>query len=159
MKKITFILIALITGTTFAQGSDTGTATVNAEIVSTINISNGTNLDFGRMATPTADTEITVGTDGVRGTVTGVTIPGGTVSAAAFTVNAASGYTYSIAIPTISLTGNGTAMPIIFTHDGGTTATGTGADQTLNVGGTLTVGADQVAGAYTGTVIVTVAYN
>lgn len=159
MKKITFILIALITGTTFAQSSD-GTASVDANIVSPITISDGTsNLDFGNIATPDASTDIVVSSAGTRTAVTGVTIPGGTVSAAAFSVNAADGYNYTISIPTINLTGTGVAMPVTFTHDGGTTPVGSGSAQTLNVGGTLKVGALQAGGAYTGTVTVTVAYE
>jgi len=160
MKKITFILFAFIGGTTFAQSAD-GTATVNAEIVSPITISNSSsNLDFGNIATPDADTDIVVSTAGSRTAVTGVTIPGGTVSAAIFTVNAANNYGYTISIPDIDLKLAGeTDMPVSFTSSLGGTSTGTGADQTLNVGGTLTVGASQGAGAYTGTVTVTVAYE
>ncbi len=160
MKKITFILFALIAGTTFAQSAD-GTATVNAEIVSPITISNSSSiLDFGNIATPDADTDIVVSTAGTRTAVAGITIPGGTVSAATFTVKAASGYGYSISIPGIDLIRTGEAdMPVSFTSSLGETNTGTGADQTLNVGGTLTVGASQGAGAYTGTATVTVAYE
>lgn len=169
MKKITFILIALITGTTFAQ-DDSATAPVNANIVSPITITSGTTgLDFGNIATPDAATDITVSNSGERTAVNGVTIPGGTVSAAGFTVNAALDYAYTISIPTIDLTsavaGSGADMPVIFTHsgavnaEGNNAAKGTGVDQTLNVGGTLKVGAGQAAGAYAGTVKVTVAYE
>ncbi len=160
MKKITFILIALITGTTFAQSAE-GTATVNAAIVSPITISNSSsNLDFGNIATPDAATDIVVSTAGTRTAVAGVTIPGGTISAASFTINAANTYGYTISIPAIDLKRAGEAdMSVSFSSSLGATSTGTGADQTLNVGGTLTVGASQGAGAYTGTATVTVAYQ
>lgn len=161
MKKITFILIALITGTTFAQ-NDAADAAVDANIVSPITIAPGaTGLDFGDIATPDAATDITVSNAGERTAVAGVTIPGGTVTNAVFTINAALNYAYTIDIPAISLTavgaGAGANMAVAFTHDG--VPTGTGADQTLNVGGTLKVAAAQAAGAYEGIVKVTVAYQ
>ncbi len=51
MKKITFILLALISGTAFAQNSADGTATVNAVIVqSNYYISKQGVLNFGTFA-------------------------------------------------------------------------------------------------------------
>ena len=71
MKKITFILLALIGGTSFAQSAD-ATATVNATLVSPITISNSTsNLDFGNIAAPTTSTDIIVSTAGSRTAVSG----------------------------------------------------------------------------------------
>jgi hypothetical protein len=49
MKKITFILFALIAGTSFAQNSRLKLkALVNAEIVSPITIEKAIDLNFGR---------------------------------------------------------------------------------------------------------------
>ncbi len=161
MKKITFMLFALIAGTTFAQSAD-ATAAVNAAIVSPITISNtgASALDFGNLASPSAATDIVVSTAGVRTAVSGVTIPGTTSTAAAFSVVAENGYSYSVSIPDIVLTGTGGAdMAVTFAHDAGATPAGTGSAQAINVGGTLTVNANQVATSYTGTATVTVAYE
>ncbi len=161
MKKITFILFALIAGTAFAQNA-VATAPVNAAIVSPITITHTgtTKLEFGNIASPSSATDIVVSNAGIRTAVAGVTVPGTTSSAAAFEINAASGYNYSITIPAIVLTGTGANMGIVFTQDRLSTAnSGSGIGQALNVGGTLTVGAGQTAGAYTGTVEVTVAYE
>ncbi len=161
MKKITFILFALIAGTTFAQEA-VGTATVNAAIVSPITITNtgSSKLEFGNIASPDAITDITVSNSGVRTVVQGVTIPGTASSAAIFGINAALNYKYSISIPDIELTGSGDPMGVVFTQDRLSTANiGSGALQALYVGGTLKVGASQGPGAYTGTVKVTVAYE
>ncbi len=166
MKKITFILLALIAGTGFAQNAAeaTGTATVNAEIVTPITIADGTDLNFGSIVAAEGG-NVRVNTAGTRTFSNNNmdVITAATITAASFTVNAANTYSYSISIPSILLTGAGTDMPVSFTHDlGGETdgnATGTGEDQTLLVGGLLTVAASQTEGEYTGTVTVTVAYE
>lgn len=161
MKKITFVLFTLIAGTTFAQSAD-ATAVVNAKIVSPITISNSgaSALDFGNLASPAAATDIVVSTTGIRTDVAGVTIPGTTTTAASFSVVAENGYTYTVSIPDIELTGTGGAnMAVTFVHDAGVTPSGTGVAQTINVGGTLTVNPSQVATSYTGTATVTVAYE
>ncbi|HSI68938.1 MAG TPA: hypothetical protein VK941_01810, partial [Gillisia sp.] len=52
MKKITFILFALIAGSTFAQSNANATATVSAEIVAPIGIeADGNALNFGTFTT------------------------------------------------------------------------------------------------------------
>ena len=164
MKKITFILFALIAGTTFGQNSATasGTATVNAKIVSPISITDGTDLNFGRIIGNTAGGTVTVATNSDRTADNNdLLAPSTTVQAASFTVKAAEGYNYKITIPTIDLTGPGAvAMPVIFTSSLGTVnVLGTGANQTLRVGGALTVNSGQAEGDYSGTVNVTVAYE
>ena len=162
MKKITFILFALITGTTFAQDTATATSTVNAEIISPISIENGSELDFGRIIGNAAGGTVTVSTAGDRTTTNSdLLAPSTTVKAASFDVKAADTYNYSIAIPTIDLTfTGGDNMPVTFDSSlGNANVVGTGAVQTLNVGGVLTVNADQAEGAYAGTVEVTVAYE
>ncbi len=169
MKKITFILLALIAGTGFGQtdGSASGTATVNAEIVTPIAIADGTDLNFGSIVAAEGG-NVRVNTEGTRTfsnpdmNVTTAT----TISAASFNVIAADTYSYSISIPSINLVdaaGVGVDMPVSFTQDleGETdgNATGTGSAQELLVGGLLTVAAGQTEGEYTGTVTVTVAYE
>jgi len=163
MKKITFILFALITGTTFAQNAatDSGTATVNAEIVSPISITDGTDLNFGRIIGNTSGGTVTVATDNERtASNDDLLAPSTDVQAASFTVKAAYGYNYKITIPSIELTGAGDVMPVEFTSSlGNTNVQGSGADQILNVGGKITVNSSQAEGDYTGTVEVTVAYE
>ena len=166
MKKITFILFALIAGTTFAQDA-TGTADVNALIVTPIAITDGSDLNFGSIVAAGGG-NVRVNTAGTRTfsnndmNVETAT----TISAASFNVTAADTYSYSISIPPTVLkdaASVGVDMPVSFTHDlGGLTdgtATGTGSAQELLVGGLLTVAAGQTEGAYTGTVTVTVAYE
>ena len=176
MKKITFILFALIAGTAFGQSSADGNATVNALVVSPISVTQGTNLEFGRIIGNANGGIITVSTADQRtdNSNNALLAPSTTVQAASFTVKAANTYNYSITIPSIELLGAGTPMPVTFTSSLGSASTdtegnvtagvytglaGTGADQALKVGGALTVNPNQAEGAYTGTVKVTVAYE
>ena len=173
MKKITFILFALITGTTFAQvtqnaATATTTAPVNAEIVSPIKIANVNPLDFGRIIGNTAGGTVSIAASaaGTRTALVNTDLlagTGNTPSAASFDITAASGYSYSVDLSasTANLSGTGDNMPISFNHNllaaanpgGGATAT------VLYVGGDLTVNGGQLEGAYTGEVSVTVTYE
>lgn len=86
-------------------------------------------------------------------------------TAASFEVTAADGFSYSISIPAITLTEtiSSSTMDVSFTHDVDGdidgNATGTGAAQTLYVGGLLDVASGQTAGVYKGDVEVTVSYE
>lgn len=166
MKKVTFFLFALATSVSFAQA--TATATVNAEIVSPISITDGSALNFGSINGIATGGKVRVNTEGTR-TFSNPDMEMATATsptAAAFGVTAAEGYVYNIFIPATTLTGadNSEEMTISFVHDldgspSDGTGTGTGASQELRVGGLLDVADNQAADEYTGTVSVTVAYQ
>jgi len=158
------MLCALIAGTTFTQAqSDSGTADVNAVIVSPIAIADGTALNFGTINGSATGGDVTVTNGGNRSftnadmDITSAT----TITAATFDITAADTYSYSISIPDTKLTGAGTDMDVTFTHSrkGSTLRVGDGLAQELRVGGTLTVNDAQAEGDYEGTVTVTVAYE
>ncbi|MBO2545206.1 DUF4402 domain-containing protein [Salegentibacter sp. BDJ18] len=164
MKKITFILLlSLISGTAFAQVSEsTASATANAaaDIVSPIAIESSQDLNFGKVANNAAGT-VVVATDSDISTSTLSQIGSITPTAASFNVTAADGFSYSIALPeSVDLT-NGTVNITVdgFNHDAEGNTTGTGSEQTVGVGATLNVAANQGTGNYTGTFDVTVTYE
>ncbi|SDR80056.1 DUF4402 domain-containing protein [Gramella sp. MAR_2010_147] len=161
MKKITLLALLAVTGISFAQTD--GTADVNAEIVSPIEINDGTALNFGSINGTATGGDVTVKTDGNRvfGNTDMEITSTTTVTAAQFSITAGNGVSYDISIPSTVLTGAGTDMNLVFAHDrtGPAERIGSGAAQELNVGGTLTVNDAQAAGAYEGTVTVTVNYN
>jgi len=162
MKKITFILFALIAGTTFAQNTDNATAAVNAEIVETIGITSANALNFGQftnstslatvviapLATPTrvfSDTDMEIGALSTFGVPT-------------FTVTKDADAVYGIVLTDTDPTDGTTALVLDnLTHslasDGGNTAA------SFTVGGTLHVPAGSTVGAYVGEVSVTVTYD
>ncbi|HSM62882.1 MAG TPA: DUF4402 domain-containing protein, partial [Gillisia sp.] len=91
MKKITFILFALIAGTTFAQNTANDAAITTAEIVSPLSITKNRALNFGRIIGGTAGggTVTIAATDaGARTIPDALDAPLGTVSSAKFTITA-----------------------------------------------------------------------
>jgi spore coat protein U-like protein len=152
----------------FAANSTTASA--SATVLTPINVSKSTDLNFGKFIA-TAVGSVTVSTSGAR-TFSGVTLATGiTPTAASFSITGEPNATYTIDTTgtSTSLTNGANTMPLAIYTDltggnatSGTVASGTlsaGGAQTLYVGGQLTVGATQVAGAYTGTIAVAVNYN
>jgi hypothetical protein len=170
MKKITFILLALIAGTAFAQNTATGQATVGAEIIKPITITKDADLNFGRLIGDANGGVVNVAAlDNARtsGNADLLDPSSSIATAAQFTINAANNTSYSINIPsTIQISGGGsTNMDIVLNPllDGTALSAGNesanGSNQTLKVGGDLTLGTNQTEGSYTGTFDVTVTYE
>ena len=164
--KFFTLSVAIFAFSTISFGQATGTAQAAANIVTPISITKNVDLNFGNIAA--AGTAFTVVLDeesglrtsnGGTGTLPSVT---GTVTAAQFTVSGLSGATYAVTLPSsIIITYGGTNEMTVngFESNSNSTYTLTEGSDTFNVGATLNVGANQVAGAYTGNFNVTVNYN
>jgi len=147
-----------------AHAQASATANGSATLVPAISLVNTTGLQFGLIVGGPGGT-VAVGTDGTR-TASGpslMTNAGYPVTAAAFTVSGLANQGYSITLPsTATLTGPGAATMTIGSFVSNPSATGTiggGGTQTLLVGATLTIGASQAVGDYTGSFSVTVNYQ
>jgi hypothetical protein len=150
-------------------------ATINASssstVVSPIAITKAADLAFGAFAAGSTSGTVTVSPDGSRsfgGGALGVGTQSGAITAAQFNVTGQSGFTYSISVTGTALTSGSDTMafaPISAltanTATSGTVSSGTltGGTQTIFVGGSLTVAANQAPGTYSGTVTATVDYN
>jgi hypothetical protein len=91
----------------------------------------------------------------------GITIVPGGSNAAVFTVHSTAAGSYSvstIAAVNLTRTGGSEIMPVTFTHSAPGTFDASG-NNTLYVGGSLTVSATQVPGSYVGTYDVTVNHD
>jgi hypothetical protein len=151
------------------QNTATASATpAGATIAAAITIVHTAHLNFGQIVAGTGagTVEQTPAASPTR-TATGCTLGNTTgMSPATFSVGGEPNATYAITLPddddvTIDDAGAGDPMAITAwtsSPSGTGTLSGAGA-QTLYVGGTLNVGAAQVAGVYTGTFDVTVTYN
>ena len=145
------------TGSAAFATDQTGNA--SAQIQTAITITEDTQMDFGIIAVDTSGGTVTISSAGA------VSGPGtysfsGSPAAGTFTASGDASTAVTISFTNGSLTGPGTAMTLNnFTHDAGgsPTTNGTG-DLTFNVGADLVVGANQTAGAYSGTYTVTVNY-
>jgi hypothetical protein len=161
---VAFIAAALLAATTAHAATTTGNAA--ADVVAPLTLFNTAPLSFGTLVPSATPGTATVSITGVRSTTGGVTAAGGTVSAASFT--GMTGEAPPVVkvggpAPTITLTrvGGGATMTVSnFVVEGGTGARNVGKNAvfTFRVGGQLNVGANQLAGTYTGTFNVTVDY-
>ena len=145
------------------------TANANANVVTPIAIVNAADLVFGSFA-PGAGGTVTISNSGVRSASGALLMTGAPATAARFNITGQASTTYAITHGgTAVLTSGANTMALAKTSDltganvtSGNDAAGTldgGGTQSLFVGGTLTVGAAQAPGLYTGTVIATVDYN
>ena len=166
MKKI-FVLIILFSGimaSSFAQVTIPASAT--AKIVTPITINKILDMSFGNIAVnPTAPggtVTLPASSPATRTFTGGISFPTVTdvVQAAKFTVNGEGTSAYSIAIPgTITITSGSNNMTIVPVSNPSGSGALVGGTQDIYVGGTLTVGATQPVGVYTGTFNLTVNYN
>lgn len=150
-----------------AKSQVSATANATAEIVAPIAIAVNTNLDFGRIIRSAAPGTVDIATDGTPTYNGGVAAGAGgaTITAATFDVSGTAGYTYAITAPlaadVITLTdGTNTMTVTSFVRDpaGDGTLDGSG-NETINIGGTLSVAAGQATGTYTNTTDLTVTVN
>jgi hypothetical protein len=166
MKKITFILFALIAGTTFAQNNATASdVNAQAQIVSPLTITASSALNFGQIARTTAGGTVILKTDAsVDATSTADYISASTTTVPTFSITGESGSSYVVTVPSTDITltrdsGSETMMVNTFT----TSLTGNegtiGTDDSFTVGATLNVGSTQAVGVYKGTFDVSVDYN
>ena len=150
----------------FGQDTSTGTANAGANIITPISIVKVTDINFGDLV-PSATTAVTVVMD-QTGSITSdaqyfLANSSTPRTAASFTISGAAGHAYKINCPTtIALEGPGDDMTLTFNASlaiDGTPLTLTGGTQTLNLGGSLALAANQTAGAYSKEFNVTVAYE
>lgn len=149
---------------TSASAAATATATATAEVLSSLTLTADSALDFGLIAPNTGGT-VTVNANSTV-SQTGSLISTGTRAPAGFTVTGSNGATVVLTLPSapVSLTRSGGTETMSL---GGFNSNPVGAFQlspttgqaNFNVGGTLTVGANQVAGVYNGTFNVSVEYQ
>ncbi len=168
LHKLLILAVAMtgISTASFAQTDvKTATVTASATIITPITITKTQDLNFGNVVSTTAGGTVVLSPAGVR-TEAGVQLPAatGTVTAASFTVTGQDGYAYAVTLPTTAYsitTGTGSATEVMsltaFTSN--TTGTLTGGTQTLNVGATLNVVANQNAGTYIGATPFNVSVN
>ena len=156
------VFAAAAFGSTAAQAA-TADADARATILAALTVTNATDLDFGTIAV-NGGGSVTVTNAGVRAATTGGTVsPAGVAAAASFAIVGAPGSNILITVPASVILDHATttdSMSASLTTNAPTVAHPlVGGAEIFNVGGTLTVAAGQVAGAYTGTFAVTVEYQ
>ena len=163
MKNLSRVIaaaaIALVASYQNGQAAS-ASASASATVIAAIAVSKTADMNFGSVVPTSSAANVALSS---AGAVTSTLTTTGAHSAAAFSVTGGNNETYAITLPTTASLSDGASHTMTvdtFTSSVGTgttlSGTGTGA---FNVGATLHVGANQVAGAYTGTFNVTVVYN
>jgi hypothetical protein len=175
MKKAIVLFSALFLMTLVAQnvnaqpftGQKTATSATEATIITPIAITKTIDLNFGNVVSGTGTGTVTVVPAGTRSSAGDVTLPAatpGTITAATFNVTGLANATYSITLPTTLNVVSGANSMVVNGFTSNPTPTGTlsaSGAETVTVGATLNVGANQAAGTYTNAsdLEITVAYN
>lgn len=142
-----------------AANAATVSATARVDILAPVTLVQTAGLDFGVVASGVAAGTVTLpNSSNVRTCSVGLACVG-TAQRGTFNVTGAATYTVAIAVAaSTTLTGAGAPMALTL-NPSATSVVATGAAQTFFVGGTLTVGAAQTAGTYTGTYNVSADYQ
>jgi hypothetical protein len=157
-----------LASTAHAQASATASANGSATIIQAIAVTKTSDLAFGTIVKPTTGTStISMSSTGNAWLATGgnaVRAGSGAATSAAFSVTGEGASAFSISVPpTFNLVSNGNTL-VVSTTQSATTATllgtiGSPGSQTFGVGGSFPLTTSAASGAYTGSFVVTVAYN
>lgn len=152
-----FAAVALIGINGSAQAApSTGTAT--ATIFAPITVTKTTDLAFGTIVAGAAAANVTITSAGVRTCDAGLTCSG-TISAVSFNIAGSTGEIVTVSSDAVVTLASGANTMTATLSPNATTLMLAGGVASFKVGGTLSVGANQATGTYTGTFNVTVDYN
>jgi Mat/Ecp fimbriae major subunit len=159
-KKIALLGAAIAALASTGANAATQTATAEVDIIAAVQLAQNDGLDLGVVASSAvAGTVALPTTSNVRTCSAGVTCVG-TALRGRFTVSGAtSGYVVAISVPTSTTLASGANSMTLSLTPSITSFTSTGAAEVFYVGGSLAVGANQVAGTYTGTYAVSADYQ
>ncbi len=158
-KKIALLGAAAIAMVSTGANAATATATAKVDILAPVTLSQTAGLDFGTVASGAAAGTVAIGTGADTRTCSAGLACVGASNRGAFSVVGASTYTVVITVAaSTTLSGAGAPMNLALTPSAATIVAN-GLPQTFWVGGTLTVGAVQAAGTYTGTYSVSADYQ
>lgn len=167
-RYIALALLATVI-TVKAQAQASVTASMFAEVIAALTATENSQLSFGKFSPGNNGGEIHLSPQGVRSVSGNVTLSGGGHSAGSFIITGEDQATFTINLPSgqsllTNLAGNKT---MVVTNWESIPSPGigsgvlTGGTQEVKVGATLVVGSmnDNPVGIYTGTYIITFAYN
>lgn len=157
-------IAVLALGVSAHAATRTATANVRTAIIAPLSITKANDLSFGNIVPSATAGSVTINQVSGAATKTGgVTLFGTANHAASFNVTGSGGHNYVITVgaaPTLTRAGGTQTMKVtaLVLNGAKTRAMPATGKATLTLGGTLAVAANQVAGTYSGTFTVSVAY-
>jgi Mat/Ecp fimbriae major subunit len=137
----------------------TQTATAEVDILAAVQLAQNDSMDLGVVAATASGGTVVLPTATNVRTCTGV-VCAGAAQRGRFTVSgAANGYVVGITVPASTTLSSGANSMTLTLTPSLTSFTSNGTDEEFFVGGSLAVGANQVAGTYTGTYNVSAEYQ
>lgn len=167
MKKLLLLAIVVLgfSAVSFGQEAPVATATATATLVAPLTITKTGDMNFATVAGSSSASTILMSTTGALTPSAGAYVISGSPTSAKFSITGAAGEVISITLPgTITLTATGGSAGVTvgtFTDDDTSDKIPASGPLVINVGGTLTLPENVVAGVYTNTtdLKVTVNYN
>jgi hypothetical protein len=161
--RLSMLAVLFICSQHAAQAA-TATTTVEANIVSTINLVAQNGIVFGDIGASSIPGTVTIDVDGSRTSTGGATINSNTSGTpATFEVSGDPNAMYIVTLPTTvvitSAAGDSMAVDNFTSAPAANGQLDSSGRQNLNVGATMNVGSFQPFGAYTGIMATTVEYN
>lgn len=159
-KKLALLGATVVAMASTGANAATQTATAEVDIIAAVQLAQNDGLDLGVVASSAVAGTVALPTSSnTRTCSAGVTCVG-TALRGRFTVSGAtSGYVVAISVPASTTLASGANSMNLALSPSITTFTSTGAAEVFFVGGTLSVGANQAAGTYTGTYAVSADYQ
>ena len=166
MKKVllgAMVLAAVSLAQSVNAQSASASFNASARIVTPISIAKVTDMNFGDVVPSGSAGTVVLSTAGARSVTGGANLGNASgTSAATFTVSGQGLSTYAITLPAAANITSGANTMSVGTFTSNPSGTGTlaaGGTQALALGATLSVGASQATGSYTGSFNVSVVYN
>jgi hypothetical protein len=179
MKKL-FLFAIVVFGfvaSSFAQtgaGATLNNASASGAVLETLTIAQTTALDFGTIGATGSESTVKMGLGDSRAGSTATLftgVAGRVAKTGVFSITGTAGNGFVVTLPSTDVILNGSVSGTMTIKSGtwitnlgvypdfNTATIDAGGTYTLNVGATLTVGATQAAGVYTGTYTIKVDYN
>jgi len=163
LNKLKIALAGSIAAATMVSGAAhaaTETVGADAEIIPAVTLAEPVDIDFGTIASDATGGTVTVAAAAAANRQCGTLTCVGTASSGSIEITAEADQNVTITMPTgtVTLTSTGGGSMSMTPTVSSASFTSTGTD-TVYFGGSLTVGADQAAGSYSGTFDVDVDYQ
>jgi len=170
-KKMNFkaiVLSSVMFVLCFAVNASATPINTTATVVTSVTVAEVTPFNFGSFVPDTSIQTVTFNAGGTIGATGGIVLLGGEVGGVASTSGPSAADTVQVFVTGGLLTSGGNNMTVagncmgpggaLGTNDGSCTFTSAGGTENVQIGGVLTVGANQPTGVYTGTIEVTAGF-